>query len=109
MLKPGYYDYLAIYNVEWFVDEMIKIENKKKFYFDNTNIPLKMTEEDEERLHKATECWFCYQPFTPLFLVTNKDGKVYGKVRDNCHPVVNIEERLITHVTSKQNNPNLYQ
>ena len=41
-----------------------------KYYFDNTNIPLNNTE-DDERFDKATECWLKNQPFAPLSLVNN--------------------------------------
>ena len=44
---------------------MTKLENKMKFYFDNANVPVVMTEEDEEISGNATDCWFCIQPFTP--------------------------------------------
>ena len=48
-LKPGNHDYFGFCAVEWFVNEMIELENKMKYYFDNTTIPPNMTEEDEEK------------------------------------------------------------
>ena len=48
MLKSGYYFYFRKDNIEWFKSETIKIENKTKFSFDNTNNPLKISEEDEK-------------------------------------------------------------
>ena len=49
VLKSGYYHSLLNYkNVNWFVDEMIKLENEMNFYFKNTKKDNKMTEEDEE-------------------------------------------------------------
>ena len=39
---------LGYNNVDWFVDEVIKLENKMTFYFKNTNKDIIMTEEDQE-------------------------------------------------------------
>ena len=49
VLKSGYYESpLSYNNVDWFVREVIKIKNKKAFYFKNTKKDIIMTEEDEE-------------------------------------------------------------
>ena len=49
VLKSGYYKSLLCYNnVEWFVDEVIKLENKMAFYFKRTNNDVNMTEKNEE-------------------------------------------------------------
>ena len=60
-------------NVEWFVNEVIKIENKMNFYFKNTKKEIMMTQEDEEDFKNSTHCWFCELPL---------DGRA---VRDHCH------------------------
>ena len=49
VLKSGYYESPPGYdNVDWFVDEIIRIENKMAFYFKNTNKDIVMTRENEE-------------------------------------------------------------
>ena len=46
---------------------------------------MSVTEEDEEKFSKATECWLCNQPFAPMssFFVMNREN--CGKVREHCH------------------------
>ena len=82
MLKPKYHERFGVSNVEWFVGEMKKLEKKNQF-FDNTDILLNMTDEDDKKFIKATECWLCNKQFTPLSLVFNGNGKVFGKVGDH--------------------------
>ena len=49
VLKSGYYISPLWYdNVDWFVNEVIKLENKMALYYVNTNKDIIMTEEDEE-------------------------------------------------------------
>ena len=49
VLKSGYHKSpLGYENVDWFVDEIIKLENKMAFYFKNTKKDIIMTEEDQE-------------------------------------------------------------
>ena len=43
-------------NVDWFVDEIIKLENKKTFYFKKTNEDIVMTEHDEENYKNINIC-----------------------------------------------------
>ena len=46
VLKSGYYHSpLGYENVDWFVNEMIKLENKMNFFFKNTNKDIVMTQE----------------------------------------------------------------
>ena len=49
--------------VDWFVDEIIKLENKMKLYFKDTNIPLKMSEEVDYNFENSNKCWFCELDF----------------------------------------------
>ena len=60
-------------NVDWFVDEVIKLENKMAFYFKNTNKDIIMTEEDEEDFRNDNTCRFCEREI------------LSDKVRDHCH------------------------
>ena len=49
VLKSGYHKSpLGYDNVDWFVNEVIKLENRLIFYFKNTNKDIIMTKEDEE-------------------------------------------------------------
>ena len=75
VLKSGYYHSpLGCENVDWFVNEMIKLENKMNFYFKNTKKDIVMTQEDEEHYRNNNICYFC------------EKGKIVDdKVRDHCH------------------------
>ena len=49
ILESGYYESPLGYNiVDWFVEEVIKLEKKIFFYFENTNKNLLMSGEEEE-------------------------------------------------------------
>ena len=74
VLQSGYYKSpFGENNVDWFVDEVIKLENKMSFYFKNTNKVIKMTQEDEEDFQNTNICWFCEKEILD------------NKVRDHCH------------------------
>ena len=74
VLKSDYYKSPLGYNkVDWFVDEVIKLENKMAFYFKNTKKDIIMTDEDEEDYRNDNVCRFC-----------EKEILSY-KVRDHCH------------------------
>ena len=60
-------------NIDWLVDELLKLENKMAFYFKNTNKDIIMTEEDEEDYKNDNICRFCEKEI------------VSDKVRDHCH------------------------
>ena len=60
ILKSDYYKSpLGYKNVDWFVDEVIKLENKMTFYFKNPKKDIIMTEEDEEDYRNNNICRFC--------------------------------------------------
>ena len=74
VLKSNYYKSpLGYNNVDWFVDEVIKLENKMAFYFKNTKKDIIMTDEDEENYKDDNICRFCEKEI------------LYNKVRDHCH------------------------
>ena len=74
VLKSDYYKSpLGYDNVDWFVDEVIKLVNKMAFYFKNTNIDIIMTQEDENDYRNDNVCRFC------------EKEKLSDKVRDHCH------------------------
>ena len=59
-LQSGCYDSpLGNNNVDWFVDKVIKLENRMAFYFENTNRYIIMNEEDEEQYRDVTNCRIC--------------------------------------------------
>ena len=74
VLESGYYESLLGYdNVDWFVKEVIKLENKMAFYFKNTKKDIIMTQEDEEDYRNKSICRFCEKNIES------------DKVRDHCH------------------------
>ena len=73
VLQSGHHSTFGGNNVEWFVNEVIKIENKMNFYFRNTKKEIVMTQEDEEDFKNSTHCWFCELPLEER------------AVRDHCH------------------------
>ena len=74
VLKSGYYESpLGYNNVDWFVKEVIKLENKIAFYFKETKKDIIMTQEDEENYKNNNICQFCEKNIES------------DKVRDHCH------------------------
>ena len=60
VLESGYHKTPLGYKlVDWFVNEIIKLENKKTFYFKNTEKDINMTEDDEEDFENNNICRFC--------------------------------------------------
>ena len=60
VLKSDYYKSpLGYDNVNWFVNEVIKLENKMAFYFKNTNKDIIMTQENKEDFRNNNICRFC--------------------------------------------------
>ena len=74
VLKSEYYkSTLGYNNVDWFVNEVINLENKIAFYFNNTKKDIITTGEDEEDYRKNNICRFCEKNIE------------CDKVRDHCH------------------------
>ena len=97
VLKSEYYKSpLGYNNVDWFVDEVIKLENKIAFYFKNTNKDIVMTDEDEEDYKNINVCRFC-EKFNES-----------DKVRDHCHLTGKYRgashSKCNINVTQKQSN-----
>ena len=97
ILKSDYYQSpLGYNNVDWFVDEVIKLENKMTFYFKNTKKDIIMTDEDEEDYESNNICRFCEKEI------------VSDKVRDHCHLTGNYRgpahSKCNINVTQKQSN-----
>ena len=74
VLKSDYYESPLDYdNVDWFVKEVIKLENKMTFYFKETKKDIIMKQEDEEDFKNNNICRFCEKEL------------LSDKVRDHCH------------------------
>ena len=96
-LKSGFYESpLAYNNVDCFVNEIIKTENKMAFYFEKTGKDIIMTEEDEEHFRNNNICRFCEKNIES------------GKVRDHCPLTVkyrgSAHSKCIINVTQKHCN-----
>ena len=73
-LKSGYYkSLLGCDNVDWFVNEVIKLENKTNFYLKKTQKVTIMTEEEKDDFDRNIICQFCTKNFES------------DKMRDRCH------------------------
>ena len=74
VLKSEYHKSPSGYDIiDWFVEEVITLENKMAFYFKNTNKDIIMTHEDHEDFKNNNACRFCEK-----FIESDK-------IRDNCH------------------------
>ena len=95
VLKSDFYKSpLGYDNVDWFVDEVIRLENKMAFYFKNTNKDIVM--KDEEDYKNNNVCRFCEK-----FIESDKvrdHCHLTGKYRGPAHSKCNI------NVTQKQSN-----
>ena len=97
VLQSGYHKSpLGYDNVDWFVDEVIKLENKMAFYFKKTGKNIIMTEKNEEDYKNNNICRFCEK---------NIDS---DKVRDHCHLTGKYRgpahSKCNINVTQKQSN-----
>ena len=97
ILKSGYHEFsLAYDNVDWFVNEVIKLENKMAFYFKNSKKDIIMTEEDEENFENDNICRFCEKEI--LSDKVRNHWHLTGKYRGPAHSKCNV------NVTRKQSN-----
>ena len=97
VLKSDYYKFpLGYDNVDWFVDEVIKLKNKMVFYFKNTKKDILMTDDDEEDFIIINICRFCEKEI------------ISDKVRDHCHLTGSYRgpahSKCNVNVTQKQRN-----
>ena len=97
VLKSEYYKSpLGYDNVDWLVDEVIKLENKMAFYFKNTKKDIIMTDDDEEEYRNDNVCRFCEKEI------------LSDKVRDQCHLTGKYRgpahNKCNINVTQKQSN-----
>ena len=99
-LKSEYYKSLLGYdNVDWFVNEIIKLENKMAFYFKNTLKGIIMTQENEEDFRINNTCRFCEKE-----ILSDKvgdhchlTGKYRGPSHSNCNINVTQSKVILYH------------
>ena len=97
VLKSDYYKSpLGYDNVDWFVNEVIRLENKIAFYFKNTNKDIIMTDKDEEDYRNNNICRFCEKNIESDKV--RDHCHLTGKYRGPAHSICNI------NVTQKQSN-----
>ena len=97
VLKSNYYKSpLGYNNVDWLVDEVIKLENKMAFSFKNTKKDKNMLKEDEVDYRNNNFCRFCEK-------IIESD-----QVRDHCHLTGKYRgpahSKCNNNVTQKQSN-----
>ena len=89
VLESGYYESpLGYDNVDWFVKEVIKLENKMTFYFKNTKKDIIMTKENEEGFKNNKICRFCEKEI--LSDKVRDHCQLTGKYRGPAHNTCNI-------------------
>ena len=88
VLQSGFRSTFGEDNVEWFVNEVIKIENNMNFYFKNTKKDIVMTQEDEEDFKNSKVCWFCELPLNRK--VVTDHCLLTGRYRGAAHEVCKI-------------------
>ena len=97
VLESGHYESpLGYNNVDWFVKEVIKLENKMAFYFKNTKKDIIMTQEDEEDYRNNNICRFCEKTIET------------DKVRDHCHLTgkYRAPSHIVCNINVKQKDSN---
>ena len=87
MFKSDYLERFGLDNVEWFVKNMVKLENGMFYCFfsDEANEPILLIKGAERKFQKPTECLLGETLLTPWSLSQDKIGNVWGKLRDHCH------------------------
>ena len=97
VLKSDYYKYLSGYdNIVRYVNEIIKLQRKIAFFFENTIKVNIVTQEDKEGFDNNNFCRFC------------ENEILSDEVRDHCH-LTNIyrgpaHSNRNNNVTQKQSN-----
>ena len=73
-LQSGYYkSHVGYDNVDWIVDEAMKLENNRIFSFKITEKDIILTEKDEEGFESNHNCQFCEEEVSS------------NKITDHCH------------------------
>ena len=96
-LRSGYYESpLGHENVDWFVDEIVKLEIKMNFLFKNTKKGIIMTEKDKQDFEKNNICRYCGK-----YIETDKfrdhchlTGKNRGPAHSDCNLIVKQKDSI---------------
>ena len=89
VLESGHYESpLGYDNIDWFVKEVIKLENKTAFFFKETKKDIIMTKENEEDLKNINICRFCEKEI--IFDRISDHCHLTGKYRGPAHNICNI-------------------
>ena len=94
VLKSGYYESpLGYDNVNWFVKEVIKLENKMAFFFKNTKKDIIMKEENEEDYRNNINCRFCEKEIVSDKVIDHchLTGKYRGPAHNTCN--INVKQK----------------
>ena len=101
VLKSGYYESPLVYdNVDWFVKEVIKLENKMTFYFKETKKDIIMKQEDEEDFTNNNICRFCEKEILSDKVRDhcNLTGKYRGPAHNTCNINVKQKDSILYHL-----------
>ena len=82
---------------EWFVKEMLILEQEANKYF-KTNLELQITPQEEESFKLAEECWLCENPLddTKVRDHDHLTGKYRGAAHNICN--INVKQRSSSFV-----------
>ena len=81
----------AVYN---FMEKMLEVKYCKKIMKRFFNKPLKMTQDDEDKFKKATECHICNKQYTEKDIRVRDHCHITGKYRGSAHQECNLQLRL---------------
>ena len=94
VLKSGYYESpLGYDNIDWFVNEVKRLENEMCFWFKNTKKDIIMTQEDKEDFENKNLCRFCEKNIESDKVCDH--CHLTGKSRGLSHNVCNINVKKI--------------
>ena len=82
-----YYSYFGVDCVEWFVNEMLTLENIASNFFE-TNLELEITPQEEESFQQSKVCWLCGA--TPGDDKVRDHDHLTGKYREAAHNRCNL-------------------
>ena len=85
-LKSDFYKSpLGYDNVDWFVNDVIKLEHKVAFYFKHTKKDIVMTEDDEADYRNNNICRFCEEFSDKVIDHCHLTGKYRGPAHNTCN------------------------
>ena len=109
VLESSYYESPLSYdNVDCFVKEIIKLENKMAFYFKNTKKDIIMTQEDKEDFKNNNTCRFCEKNIESDKF--RDHCRLTGKYRGPSHNVctINVKQKYSNFIPFVFHNFSIY-